>query len=143
MERRVTSHTEEEEMNQRRHLLTLARKGDPKAIHQLKELYQVRVYSGDKLKSLKMRPSLQVPHPSKSGSVAKKHVSKKTPRETPSKSSKTETSRTKTKSPRLSRAKGTKKTPKGTPPKGSKTATSRTKLKPQKRSKAKRTKSNS
>ena len=32
MERRVTSHTEEEEMNQRRRLLTLARKGDQKSI---------------------------------------------------------------------------------------------------------------
>ena len=143
MERRVTSHTEEEEMNQRRHLLTLARKGDPKAIHQLKELYQVRVYSGDKLKSLKMRQSLQVPDPSKSGSVAKKHVSKKTPRATPSKRSKTATSRTKTQSPKRSRAKGTKNTPKGPPPKGSKTATSRTKLNPPKRSKAKGTKNTS
>ena len=43
MERRVTSHTEEEEMNQRRRLLTLARKGDQKAIESLFELYQVQV----------------------------------------------------------------------------------------------------
>jgi hypothetical protein len=55
MERRVTSHTEEEEMNQRRDLLALARKGDQKAVSKLMELYQVRVYSGDTLKSLKIR----------------------------------------------------------------------------------------
>jgi hypothetical protein len=44
MERRTASHTEEEEMNQRRRLLNLARKGDRKAIDRLLELYQVRVY---------------------------------------------------------------------------------------------------
>lgn len=44
MERRTASHTEEEEMNQRRKLLNLARKGDRKAIDRLLELYQVRVY---------------------------------------------------------------------------------------------------
>jgi hypothetical protein len=49
MERRTASHTEEEELNQRRRLLNLARKGDPKAITKLFELYQVRVYSGDLL----------------------------------------------------------------------------------------------
>jgi hypothetical protein len=42
MERRVTSHTEEEEMNQRRRLLTLARKGDQKSIELLFELYQIK-----------------------------------------------------------------------------------------------------
>ena len=47
MERRAASHTEEEEMDQRRHLLELARKGDLKAISKLFELYQVRVVSGD------------------------------------------------------------------------------------------------
>ena len=46
---------EEEEMNQRRHLLTLARKGDQKAVSKLMELYQVKVYSGNSLKSLKIR----------------------------------------------------------------------------------------
>lgn len=65
MERRVTSHTEEEEMNQRRHLLELARKGDEKAVNQLMELYQVRVYSGDSLKSMKIRKSLPVLSPPK------------------------------------------------------------------------------
>jgi len=49
MERRTASHTEEEELNQRRRLLNLARKGDPKAINRLFELYQVRVYTGDAL----------------------------------------------------------------------------------------------
>ncbi|MCY4612607.1 MAG: hypothetical protein OXB94_03170 [Nitrospira sp.] len=53
-------------MNQRRHLLELARKGDQKAVHQLMELYQVRVYSGDSLKSLKIRKSLPVLSPLKS-----------------------------------------------------------------------------
>ncbi len=59
MERRVTSHTEEEEMNQRRRLLTLARKGDQKSIDQLFELYQVKVFSGDALKKKKL-PSFPV-----------------------------------------------------------------------------------
>ena len=54
MERRVTSHTEEEEMNQRRRLLTLARKGDQKAVDSLFELYQVRVFSGEALKKKKL-----------------------------------------------------------------------------------------
>lgn len=49
MERRVASHTEEEEMNQRRKLLGAARRGDTKAISKLFELYQVRVLSGEQL----------------------------------------------------------------------------------------------
>lgn len=61
MERRVTSHTEEEEMNQRRRLLTLARKGDQKAVESLFELYQVRVFSGEALKKKKL-PSFPVPN---------------------------------------------------------------------------------
>ena len=60
MERRVTSHTEEEEMNQRRRLLTLARKGDKKAVESLFELYQVRVFSGEALKKKKL-PSFPLP----------------------------------------------------------------------------------
>jgi hypothetical protein len=60
MERRVTSHTEEEEMNQRRRLLTLARKGDQKAVESLFELYQVRVFSGDALKKKKL-PTFPLP----------------------------------------------------------------------------------
>ena len=62
MERRVTSHTEEEEMNQRRRLLTLARKGDQKAVEQLFELYQVKVFSGDSLKRKKL-PSFPLQKP--------------------------------------------------------------------------------
>ena len=62
MERRVTSHTEEEEMNQRRLLLAQARKGVPAAIKQLMDLYQVRVYSGDSVKSLKIRQALLASH---------------------------------------------------------------------------------
>lgn len=52
MERRAASHTEEEEMNQRRRLLNQARKGDAKAISKLFELYQVRVFSGEMLNKL-------------------------------------------------------------------------------------------
>ena len=62
MERRAASHTEEEEMNQRRRLLNLARKGDPKAINRLFELYQVRVYSGDTLSKAKRLPSFPAMH---------------------------------------------------------------------------------
>lgn len=57
MERRPAS-TEEEEMNQRRRLLNLARKGDQKAINRLFELYQVRVYSGESLSKAKRLPSI-------------------------------------------------------------------------------------
>ena len=89
MERRVTSHTEEEEMNQRRDLLALARKGDPHAIRKLMELYQVTVYSGQNLKSLKVPgssplakpkaplPIAKKPEPKPMGSVAKKPTSSK------------------------------------------------------------------
>jgi len=79
MERRVTSHTEEEEMNQRRRLLTLARKGDQKSIELLFELYQVKVFSGDALKKKKL-PSFPVLKPSngsgKGGSKATKNKEK-------------------------------------------------------------------
>ena len=49
MERRAASHTEEEEMNQRRKLLNAAKKGDQKAVGKLFELYQVRIFSGDQV----------------------------------------------------------------------------------------------
>ena len=76
MERRVTSHTEEEEMNQRRRLLTLARKGDQKAVESLFELYQVRVFSGDALKKKKL-PSFPLPTPTgSSGKGSGKGVKK-------------------------------------------------------------------
>jgi len=61
MERRPAS-TEEEEMNQRRRLLNLARKGDPKAISRLFELYQVRVYSGETLAKAKRSLSAATAH---------------------------------------------------------------------------------
>jgi hypothetical protein len=64
MERRGGSHTEEEELNQRKRLLNLARKGDPKAINRLFELYQVRVYSGEALNKKNGRlPSWPTTHP--------------------------------------------------------------------------------
>lgn len=79
MERRVTSHTEEEEMNQRRRLLALARKGDQKSIELLFELYQVKVFSGDALKKKKL-PSFPVLKPAngsgKGGSKASKNKEK-------------------------------------------------------------------
>ncbi|MEC4672975.1 MAG: hypothetical protein VST68_02180 [Nitrospirota bacterium] len=60
----MTSHTEEEEMNQRRHLLALARKGDQNAVGKLMELYQVRVYSGENLRIVRpTRPSTALPKP--------------------------------------------------------------------------------
>ncbi len=62
MERRAASHTEEEEMNQRRRLLNLARKGDVKAINKLFELYQVRVYSGEMLNKIGRVPFGPVMH---------------------------------------------------------------------------------
>jgi len=52
MERRAASHTEEEEMNQRRRLLNAAKKGDQKAVAKLFELYQVRVYSSEMVTKL-------------------------------------------------------------------------------------------
>ncbi len=91
MERRVTSHTEEEEMNQRRRLLTQARKGDEKSIELLFELYQVKVFSGDALKKKKL-PSFPVAKPTngsgKSGtkvSKAKEKASKVTSQDTKAK----------------------------------------------------------
>ena len=91
MERRVTSHTEEEEMNQRRRLLTQARKGDEKSIELLFELYQVKVFSGDALKKKKL-PSFPVAKPTngsgKSGakvSKAKEKTSKITSQDTKAK----------------------------------------------------------
>ncbi|MDF2459345.1 MAG: uncharacterized protein K0S79_1761 [Nitrospira sp.] len=52
MERRAASHTEEEEMNQRRRLLNAAKKGDQKAVAKLFELYQVRVYNNEAVSKL-------------------------------------------------------------------------------------------
>jgi hypothetical protein len=52
MERRAASHTEEEEMNQRRRLLNAAKKGDQKAIAKLFELYQVKIYNNEMVSKL-------------------------------------------------------------------------------------------
>lgn len=73
MERRAASHTEEEEMNQRRKLLNAARRGDTKAIGKLFELYQVRVLSGDQLAKVNRTSTYMVPvKPTKGGrSLAK------------------------------------------------------------------------
>src|SRR5574341_110065 len=59
MERRAASHTEEEEMNQRRRLLNAAKKGDKKAVSKLFELYQVRIYSGEMVNKLNRAAGLQ------------------------------------------------------------------------------------
>jgi hypothetical protein len=68
MERRAASHTEEEEMNQRRKLLNAARRGDTKAISKLFELYQVRVLSGDQLAKVNRTSTYMVPvKPSQTG----------------------------------------------------------------------------
>lgn len=73
MERRAASHTEEEEMNQRRKLLNAARRGDPKAIGKLFELYQVRVLSGDQLAKVNRTSTYLVPvKPTKGGKSASK-----------------------------------------------------------------------
>lgn len=61
MERRAASHTEEEEMNQRRKLLNAARRGDTKAISRLFELYQVRVLSGDQLAKVNRTATYMTP----------------------------------------------------------------------------------
>jgi hypothetical protein len=61
MERRAASHTEEEEMNQRRKLLNAARRGDSKAISRLFELYQVRVLSGEQLAKVNRSSAYLVP----------------------------------------------------------------------------------
>ena len=58
MERRAASHTEEEEMNQRRRLLNAAKKGDQKAIAKLFELYQVRVYNNEMVSKLNRKHML-------------------------------------------------------------------------------------
>ena len=78
MERRSASHTEEEELNQRRRLLNLARKGDPKAIERLFELYQVRVYTGEKLGKSGRLPTWPSTH-EKPGKPAAKRPAQRRP----------------------------------------------------------------
>lgn len=62
MERRAASHTEEEEMNQRRKLLNAAKKGDQKAIGKLFELYQVRIFSGEQVQKMNRAAGLHKLH---------------------------------------------------------------------------------
>jgi hypothetical protein len=76
MERRPAS-TEEEEMNQRRRLLNLARKGDPKAISRLFELYQVRVYSGETLAKAKRSLSAATAAHEKTKPASQKRTAKR------------------------------------------------------------------
>ena len=77
MERRAASHTEEEEMNQRRKLLNAARRGDTKAIGKLFELYQVRVLSGEQLAKVNRSAVYVMPvAPSKGGKGKGKAVVK-------------------------------------------------------------------
>jgi len=71
MERRAASHTEEEEMNQRRKLLGAARRGDTKAISKLFELYQVRVLNGDQLAKVNRTSTYMVPVKASSGSKSR------------------------------------------------------------------------
>ena len=71
MERRAASHTEEEEMNQRRKLLSAARRGDTKAISKLFELYQVRVLNGDQLAKVNRTSTYMAPVKSSLGSKSK------------------------------------------------------------------------
>ena len=76
MERRTASHTEEEELNQRRRLLNLARKGDQKAINRLFELYQVRIYSGGDLLRKARSAAASVPIQDKAKSTPSKVASR-------------------------------------------------------------------
>lgn len=84
MERRAASHTEEEEMNQRRKLLNAARRGDTKAISKLFELYQVRVLSGDQLAKVNRTSTYMVPV--KASQSGKSKSSLKGAKSTPTKS---------------------------------------------------------
>ena len=116
-------------MNQRRHLLALARKGDQKAVNQLMELYQVRVYSGDSLKSMKIRKSLPVLSPPK-------------PKETPASSKTKPAKRQKAAAKQKTPAKQSKAAPKATRSATSKAATksaspkAKTKISPKKQAKS-------
>lgn len=84
MERRAASQTEEEEMNQRRRLLNLAKKGDPKAINRLFELYQVRVYSGEVWnKSVLSKGHSKSRKRTDKRRVLRKHKAKKSTRKAP------------------------------------------------------------
>ena len=84
MERRAASHTEEEEMNQRRKLLNAAKRGDQKAIGKLFELYQVRVMNPDQLTKIN-KVYAAMPIPVKSGSSRSGRQSAKGGKQPPTK----------------------------------------------------------
>lgn len=84
MERRAASHTEEEEMNQRRKLLNAAKRGDQKAIGKLLELYQVRVMNPDQLTKIN-KVYAAMPIPVKSGSSRSSRSSAKGGKQLPTK----------------------------------------------------------
>ena len=84
MERRAASHTEEEEMNQRRKLLNAAKRGDQKAIGKLFELYQVRVMNPDQLTKIN-KVYAAMPIPVKSGSSRSGRQSAKAGKQPPTK----------------------------------------------------------
>ncbi|MEQ1793952.1 MAG: hypothetical protein ABL970_07140 [Nitrospira sp.] len=84
MERRAASHTEEEEMNQRRKLLNAAKRGDQKAVGKLFELYQVRVMNPDQLTKIN-KVYAAMPIPVKSGSSRSNRQSAKTGKQPPTK----------------------------------------------------------
>jgi hypothetical protein len=84
MERRAASHTEEEEMNQRRKLLNAAKRGDQKAIGKLFELYQVRVMNPDQLTKIN-KVYAAMPIPVKAGSSRSNRQSAKTGKQPPTK----------------------------------------------------------
>lgn len=85
MERRAASHTEEEEMNQRRKLLNAARRGDTKAISKLFELYQVRVLSGDQLAKVNRTMVYMAPVAPEKGGKSSAKGSAKSAKQNPSK----------------------------------------------------------
>ncbi|ULA65768.1 MAG: hypothetical protein LZF86_250024 [Nitrospira sp.] len=84
MERRAASHTEEEEMNQRRKLLNAAKRGDQKAIGKLFELYQVRVMNPDQLTKIN-KVYAAMPIPVKAGSSRSSRQSAKAGKQSPAK----------------------------------------------------------
>ena len=84
MERRAASHTEEEEMNQRRKLLNAAKRGDQKAIGKLFELYQVWVMNPDQLTKIN-KVYAAMPIPVKSGSSRSNRQSSKGGKQPPTK----------------------------------------------------------
>ena len=88
MERRAASHTEEEEMNQRRKLLSAARRGDTKAISKLFELYQVRVLSGEQLVKVNRSMIYMAPVAPEKGGKSSGKGSAKTAKPAPSKPAK-------------------------------------------------------